>query len=119
MEVTCEFNIDAKTAKGLEKLPSYVVYRIAVNVLEQSYPIIPKDTHKMARLTRTYGVRGEDGDFYLESPTTYASHVWNLNDSQTNWTTPDTHSQWFARTVKEHGQSIIKEAVDTAWKENM
>lgn len=124
MEVTYEFNMNPKTKQGLKNIPSDILYSIAKQTLDISYPIIPMSDitgHRgtLRRSSISGGVRGADNDYYIGSYTSYASHVWSLNDQTTNWTTRGTHSQWFARTLKEKGHGIIQVAINQAWKENM
>ena len=124
MEVVAKFEPNLITEKKLSKLPDQVMYAIAKQTLDMSINIIPKsDTPSHSGTLRISssagGVRGSDGNYFIGSYTTYASYVWNMNDTSTNWTTPGTHSQWYARTLKEHGKLIIDNAVNRTWKENM
>ena len=119
MDFTFEVNLNKQTEKAMKEMPNDVLYNVAKITLDLTYPIIPKDTKKMALETVANGVRKEDEGWYLESSPEYASHVWVMNDDTTNWTTEGTHSQWFARTLQESGETIIQTAIDQAWKENM
>lgn len=119
MDFTYTVELNEHTHKALKEMPDDVLMGVAKITLDLTYPIIPKDTKRMALETFSNGVRGGDGDFYLESSPGYASYVWNMNDDTTNWTTPGTHSQWFARTLQEKGKTIIDMAINQAWKENM
>lgn len=124
MEVTYEFKWDKKTENGLNHIPNDILYSIAKQVLDMSAPIIPKSNipnHKgtLRLATSNGGVRGGNGDYYIGSYTNYASRVWKMNDATTHWTTPGTHSQWFARTLKQNGAVITNNAIEQAWKENM
>ena len=119
MEITYDLQIDKQTEKAFKQMPDTLMFEIAKMTLDLTYPIIPKDTKKMALETVANGVKGSDGDYYLESSPEYASHVWNMDDVTTNWTTPGTHSQWFARTLEENGQTIIDASINKAWKETM
>jgi hypothetical protein len=87
--------------------------------LDLSYPIIPKDSKKMAISSKAGGVRGGNGNYYIGSYTNYAKYVWKMPQSQTNWTTPGTGNQWFARALKKHSSTIINNAINNAWKEDM
>lgn len=124
MNVTYEFKWDKKTENGLNNIPNDILYSIAKQVLDMSQPIIPKSNipnHRgtLRRATASGGVRGGNGDYYIGSYTNYASSVWKMNDSTTHWTTPGTHSQWFARTLKQNGAVITNNAINQSWKENM
>ena len=119
MDVSYEFKWNQKTKKGLEELPDEILYKIGSLTLAFSVPMIPKKTKTMMRETVANGVRGGNGDYYLKSSPGYASYVWNMNDSTTHWTTPGTHSQWFARTLKRNGATIIDNAINQAWKDKM
>ena len=117
MDVTYEFKWNEKTKRGLEKIPDSILYSVAKQTLDLSYPIIPKDTKTMARQTVSNGVRGGNGDFYLKSSPGYASRVWKMTN--VNWTTPGTNNQWFARALKRYGSTILDNAINQSWKENM
>ena len=119
MDFTYTLELNEHTNKALKEMPDTVLFNVAKITLDNTYTIIPKNTKRMALETFSNGVRGGNGDFYLESSPGYASHVWNMNDDTTNWTTPGTHSQWFARTLAEHGKIIIDMAVNQSWKEKM
>lgn len=124
MNVTYEFKWDKKAENGLNNIPNDILYSIAKQVLDMSQPIIPKSNipnHRgtLRRATASGGVRGGNGDYYIGSYTNYASSVWKMNDSTTHWTTPGTHSQWFARTLKQNGAVITNNAINQSWKENM
>lgn len=117
MEVTYEFKWNEKTKKGLEEIPSTILYKIARQTLDMSYPIIPKDTKTMSRQTMANGVRGSSQDYYIRSSPEYASYVWKMTN--VNWTTPGTNNQWFARALKQYGSTIINNSLQQAWKEEM
>ncbi len=124
MEVSYTFEENKQVTKALKEMPSDFLYSVANQVLSFSMKHIPMSDIKnhsgtLRRETANQGVRGEGTDYYLKSNTDYASYVWSLNDVSTNWTTPDTHSQWFAYTLKRYGSTIIDNAVNQSWKENM
>lgn len=124
MELIAKFEPDIRTDRNLSKLPDEVLYRVAKQTLDMSIEIIPKSvglatSGNLRRTSMSQGVsKGSEG-YYIGSYTKYASHVWGLNDTTTNWTTNNTHSQWYARTLKEKGQLILDNAVNRAWKETM
>lgn len=124
MEVTYTFEQNERVRKALEEMPDDFLYSVAKQTLDISYPYIPMSkivghSGTLRRSSIAGGVRGGNKDYYIGSYTAYASHVWSLNDSTTNWTTPGTHSQWFARVLKEKGVGIVEQAINQAWKENM
>lgn len=126
MEVSCKLDWDKKTKKGLERIPKEILVAVAKQTLDMSIPMIPMSNTKghSGTLRRSSG-RGESGvhltsdGCYIGSFTNYASSVWKMNDTTTNWTTPGTHSQWFARTLKRNGTTIINNAINQSWKETM
>ena len=125
MEVIATFEPNLKTEHNLEKLPGEVMYAIAKQTLDMTIPSIPMSiglptSGALRRTSMSAGVLSDGyNEYHIGSFTEYASHVWNLNDTTTNWTTTDTHSQWYARTLKQHGKLIIDNAVNRTWKENM
>lgn len=118
MKVSVEFDINRNTMNALKNIPNVIMYKVARQTLDLSYPIIPKDTHKMARTSNAMGVRGSSGNYYIGSYTNYASNVWNMSEN-TNWTTPNTNNKWFTRALKQHGKTILDNAINQAWKEYM
>lgn len=124
MEITYSFDENPQVKKALREMPTDFLRCVATQTLNFSVPHIPQSNRKnhsgtLRRETVGQGVRGADKDFYLTSSTNYASSVWVMNDATTNWTTPDTHSGWFAYTLKRYGTTIIDNAVNQSWKENM
>ena len=124
MEITYSFDENPQVKTALRKMPSDFLRCTATQTLNFSVPHIPMSNRKnhsgtLRRETLGQGVRGADKDFYLTSNTSYASSVWVMDDATTNWTTPDTHSQWFAYTLKRYGTTIIDNAINQSWKENM
>ena len=124
MELQVEFNLNPKAEKGLKTIPDDVLYSIARQTLDMSVNSIPKSvglstSGNLRRTSLDGGVRGGNKNYYIGSYTSYAAYVWNMNDSTTNWTTPNTHSQWYMRTLKKNGQTIIDNALTKSWKETM
>ena len=119
MEVSYEFKWNPITKKGLERIPDDILYSIAVQTLDLSYPMIPKDSKKMAISSKAGGVKGGNGDFYIGSYTNYAKYVWKMPQGKTNWTTPGTSNKWFARGLKKYGSTIINNAINQSWKKDM
>ena len=124
MEVTTEIVWNKKVQKGLEILPDSILYAVAKQTLDFSIPIIPMSdmvnhAGTLRRSSSSAGVRKGANGYFVGSFTNYASYVWTLDDNTTNWTTPGTHSQWYARTLKEKGKVIIDNAINQSWKDNM
>ena len=126
MEIVAQFSPNLKTEHNLEKLPDEILFTVARETLDYSIPHIPmskmKDhagTLRRSSGTGESGVHKTSGGYYIGSFTTYASHVWNMDDLTTNWSTPNTHSKWFAYTLRQYGQTILDNAVKQEWKENM
>ena len=107
-------NLSEKLVERCDK----IIYEIASETLRQSESVIPMRTGAMRRSSMTAGVKGSNLNYYIGSYTNYASRVWNFPEN-TNWTTPGTNNQWFARTLKTHGATIINSAIDKGWKEVM
>lgn len=124
MQVVAKFEPNLLVERKLNELPQDVLYTIARETLDMSIHTIPMSVGlpTSGSLRRTSSARGvfSVGDGYaIGSFTDYASRVWNYNDLNTNWTTPGTHSQWYARTIKQYGKTILDTATNRAWKENM
>ena len=121
MNVSVEFQWNDKTKRGLQKIPDDILYIIARQTLDYttSLQYFPKKSGVMERSSLGAGVRGSSGDFYIGSFTKYASTVWNYPQEGTNWTNPNSKSQWYAYTLKKFGQTIIDNAIAKSWKENM
>ena len=110
MRVDIDFKENKKTKQMINDMPDQVMRRVARITLDMTEPLIPKDTHKMAISTMNYGVRGSNADYYIGSPTAYASSVYVMPDN-TNWTTPNTNNKWFHRTYKKNQKIIIDKAI--------
>lgn len=124
MQVVAKFEPNLLTERKLNELPGEVLYTIARQTLDMSFQTIPLSNKKNRGNLRVSSLeKGVLSDGYtgyaIGSFTDYASRVWNMNDLTTNWTTPGTHSQWYARTIKQYGKTILDTAVNRAWKENM
>lgn len=121
MEVIAKFEPDLNTERNLNRLPDEILYTIAKEVLDMtdSKEYFPKRSSDLERSSMANGVRGENGEYYIGSFTEYASYVWNMPQEDTNWTNPNSKSQWYAYTLKENGQLILDTAVNREWKENM
>lgn len=122
MEFEAKFEPNVLTENKLKRVPDHILYAVAKQTLDISIPIIPmsmKVNHAgtLRRSSAQRGVSNCEGGYCIGSYTDYASHVWSLNDATTNWTTPGTHSQWFARTLKEKGKVILENAINQGWKD--
>lgn len=124
MNYSVEIQPNKKVEQGLKKLPDEVLYKMARKTLDFSQTHIPMSAlpnHKgtLRRTTMSRGVRGSNGDYYLTSPTNYATRVWLLNDATTNWTTSGTHSKWFEWTLKKYKKQIENDSINESWKDIM
>lgn len=123
MEVYYEFEWNNKVLNGLQRIPDDILYTIARQTLDRSYNLIPMSAipnHKGFLRLKSIGggVKGGSGDYYIGSYTNYASRVWSMPES-TNWTTPGTNNKWYARTLNKYGKTIIDNAINKSWKEDM
>ena len=113
-------NWNRATQSKLKSLPKKIVEEIATDTLSKTYPAIPMSSAlernatrgRLRRETVAKGVQSNGDVVFLESPSYYASFVWNMNNSKTNWSTPGTGSKWFEKTWKKQGNSIMKSAVE-------
>lgn len=117
MKVTTKFN--KQTFKKLSLYPDNVLYKVARMTLDVAYPHIPLSRNvnngRLRSSSMAYGVKNHGNhDFSIGSDTGYAVYVWNMNNTTTNWTTPNTESQWYKNEFKKKGQSIIQNAVNTS-----
>lgn len=117
MQVTCEVVPNTRTMNGLKRLPDKVIYSVARQTLDLSYPIIPRDTGRLRTSSMSGGVRGGNGDYYIGSYTSYASYVWNMEG--VHWTTSGTNNKWFTRGLKRYGAVITNNAINQGWKDTM
>lgn len=122
MEIYYDLQWNESALKGLKKIPNDTLYAIARQTLDRSYPLIPMSNIKghagtLRRSSMSGGVRGSNGDYYIGSYTDYASSVWKMTN--VHWTTPGTNNQWFTRTLKQYGTTIIDSAINKSWKDNM
>lgn len=122
MEVEAKFEPNVLTEQKLRRIPDDVVYKVAKITLDMSIPSIPMSiglptSGTLRRTSVQGGVRSYENGYCIGSYTQYASRVWNLDDNTTNWSTPGTHSQWYARTLKEKGKVILENAINQAWKD--
>lgn len=118
MDISVEFKWNPRTKRGLERIPGSILYTIARQTLDISYPTIPRDTGRMRTTSMAGGVRSSGlNEYYIGSFTKYAVYPWNMTN--VNWTTPGTNNKWYARTLKKNGQTIINNAINQSWKKEM
>lgn len=122
MEVSCQLKWNPKVHKGLKTIPDDILYEVALETLDRSYNLIPMSNIKnhsgtLRRSSKSGGVRGGNGDYWIGSYTKYASYVWNMEG--VNWTTPGTNNKWYARTLKRYGQTIIQNSISKSWRKDM
>lgn len=100
--------------KRLKGQPDKVLYAVASMTLDMTYPTIPKSnltgSGKLRQTSKSAGVRGSNGDYYIGSYTEYAKYV-NTYPTTTNWSTPGTTSNWYKKTWKKKGKVITDNAI--------
>jgi hypothetical protein len=121
IEVSATLELDKKTMKVLEKFPSKFLYSMASQTLDLGYVTIPlsdqKNRGRLRSSSRAYGVQQHtDTDYSIGSQTDYAAYVWIMDNETTNWTTPGTGSEWYARTLKEKQDLMVANAIEEANK---
>ena len=113
MECKVIWNLKAK--KELLGAPNKITYAVAAQTLDLSFIHIPlskrKGRGKLRQTSKSAGVRGTDGNYYIGSYTSYASRVWKM-PSSTNWSEPGTNNKWYERTWKKYGKSIQQNVVE-------
>lgn len=102
--------------KQLLEAPNEVMYEVANRVLELSYTKIPLATDyinagKLRQSSKSAGVRGENGKYYIGSYTNYAKYVWKMGTG-THWSTPGTTGKWYAKVWKTQGKQIVDSAIE-------
>lgn len=116
-------NVDIEIIDDLpiDKINSYkelVIYGIARNTLDYTLANnrFPYLSGELQRSAVAEGVRQESKyTFYLGAEgTDYAEYVWQMPQETTNWTNPDTYSQWYIRTFKDKKEIITRNAIDNA-----
>lgn len=113
-------NVEVKwneaTRRFLDIVDDKIAYDVARMTLDLTYEHIPLSTKvnggQLRLSTTAYGVRKDEKGYSLASETNYASYVYNMNNSTTNWSTPGTNSKWFEDSWKKNGNAILKQAVE-------
>lgn len=115
MNVEVDVKLDKKTFNKINQFPNKFLYRVARQTLDMSYEYIPRLTGRLRNSSTAYGVKQHSRlDYSIGSQTSYASSVWVMNNSTTNWTTAGTGSQWYAIQFKKKGKSIVQNAINTS-----
>ena len=111
-----EFHPNTQTENTLLNVGDKVSYAVARMTLDYTKPHIPMSRGKatsgqLRRSTSAYGVRGSNGNYSIGTITSYAKYVYNMDNSTTNWTTPNTNSRWFHQTFKKYNEKFFKDAI--------
>lgn len=114
--VTAHFKWNQTTKLALQKAPEKIMYAIASQTLDRAFPSIPKSTKvgggTLRFSTKGYGVKkNSELGYHLCSNTDYAVYPYMMDDSKTNWSTPNTQSHWFDKTWKNQHQTIVNSSV--------
>ena len=121
MEITCSLEWNTKTLTGLHRIPDGTLWTIAKETLDMtvSKEYIPWRSGNMMFSSVTNGVRGTNGDYYIGSYTNYASSVWKMPQTSTNWTNPNSKSKWYAAMLMYYKETILNNAINKVWKKEM
>ena len=121
IEVSATLELDKKTMRILDRFPSKFLYSMASQTLDFAFQLdkIPlSDQKSRGRLrdsSKAYGVKQHtDMDFSIGSQTDYAAYVWVMDNETTNWTTPGSGNEWYARTLKEKKDLMVANAIEEA-----
>lgn len=111
--IDVKYNIkwNKSTQNLLKTTPKKMMYSTARQFLDYVIPFIPRDTGKMRLSTLQYAVKTVENGYRIASPTSYATDVYNMDNSTTNWTTPNTESQWFEREWQKKGSTIMLNSI--------
>lgn len=115
--VTANFKWNQATKIALQKAPDKIMYAIASQTLDKSYPSIPMSTNvgggTLRKATKSYGVKKSSKlGYHLCSNTNYAIYPYLMDDAKTNWSTINTRSHWFDQIWKEDHETIINSSVN-------
>lgn len=116
LKVSYKFKWNEAVKIALQRYPDKVMYAIASQTLDKTYPSIPKSTEvnggTLRGETKAYGVKKSSNlGYHLKSNVDYAVFPYLMNDSKTNWSTANTNSHWFDKTWKEQHESIIEQSI--------
>ena len=93
------------------------VYNIARKTLDYTAPHIPRLSGDMERAIAGYGVRGSGREYTLgDNITNYSKIVWNYPQKGTNWTNPNSYSEWFMQGFKRYENQIVSSAINETKK---
>lgn len=111
-----EDKINYKLLERINNFPTNFLRNIARDTLSKTETYIPlsneKNTEKLRASTMSAGVKQVNKlHYYLTSPTSYARHVWFMDNIKTHWTTPGTGSKWFETQFKKNQKMLIKGAI--------
>lgn len=113
-------NIEVKKDMPWDMIDNYIdntVHNIARKTLDYTAPHIPRLSGDMERAIAGYGVRGSNKEYSLgDNITDYSSIVWNYPQKGTNWTNPNSYSQWFMKGFKRYKNQIVSNAVNDSQK---
>ena len=118
MNVNAKIEWNNRVKNGLLVMPDKVLFKVARQTLDLSRDLIPEDSHTMRKTSFSNGVRKSITGYYIGSFTNYASRVWNFPET-TNWTKKGSNNKWFARTLKEKQDVILRNAVNQSWRETL
>ena len=115
VSVSSNFKWNPGAKNKILEAPNNITYGIAQITLDLSFNHIPlskgKGRGKLRQTSKSAGVRGTDGDYYIGSYTNYAKYVWVMPKS-TNWSEPGTFGKWYEETWKKQNKTIAKLAID-------
>ncbi len=114
--VSANFKWNETTKVALQKAPDKILYAIASQTLDKSIPTIPMSTEvnggTLRKTTKDYNVKKSSNlGYHIKSNTDYAVYPYHMNDATTNWSTANTHSEWFDRTWNEQHETIINSSI--------
>ena len=110
LATSIDFNWTPGAQKKILNAGNVITYAVARQTLDRTYPHIPKLTGKMRKTSMAAGVRGQNGDYYIGSYTSYAKYVW-VKPKSTNWSEPNTFGKWYEEIWKKQGKSIVDSCV--------
>lgn len=112
---TCSIKWYSGKKEQVLQVGDKILKDVARRTLDMSYQTIPLANYvnsgKLRSSSMSGGVQGEKLNYYIGSYTSYAKYVWNMGDN-TNWSTAGTSGQWYAKTWKKHGNTIVAGAIE-------
>lgn len=115
--VDVKVNWNVKSQKQLKEYPNKVVYavaRLTLDFAETSIPLSNKTgSGKLRQTSMNASVRGDNGNYYIGSYTSYAMAVYTMEERhKVKWSTPGTSGKWFDKTWKKHKTTILNTAIE-------